>query len=347
MSVWDQYTFDLTERGYTARERKIQAVRDKLTRDFEFNPSCKDVTIDDKQQRLIVVSADTKTRKNIYTLPNENFSVGSVVVYNGSHWLIISRDVDDDICVKGEMQLCNRQISWQNDSGDIIHRWVTASDTYSEAIKDGDIISYSRRQFKIQIAYDDETHKIGVDKRFMISVTNNIPQIARVIRVDDVTSRYDSKDGTFGFITLTLQADVYNEQTDNVELMIADYIQPSSTTQEVCKSQNSDDNCAYSIRCLNKSDDIILGGAPRRFAIYINNEQVDLTELSVEWSASSSIGDLTKEFHLDVYDDKTLSVSVDNNMFLDRTALIISAVITDINNNSYSCQYSTEVVEAI
>ena len=110
-------------------------------------------------------------RKKIYTLPDENLSLGSIVLWNDSHWIVTEVDKDNDITTQGAIEMCNRQLTWQNvKTGEIHSRWATVQKPYYSNIDENDVISTSSREFKVQMPYDEESSLIDVDKRFMLEI---------------------------------------------------------------------------------------------------------------------------------------------------------------------------------
>lgn len=77
------------------------------------------------------------------------------------------------------------------------------------------------------IAYvilDDETLKLKSDKRMFVDNNMNFPKPYRITKADTVTKSYMG----IGIMTLIFSEDQYNSVTDNIELMICDYI-PNKT----------------------------------------------------------------------------------------------------------------------
>ena len=82
----------------------------------------------------------------------------------------------------------------------------------------------SDREFKIQIAYDEETSLLDLDKRFMLEIIAGRPRTYKVTSVDAITERFHQSGEIRGFLVLNVTQDLYNPETDNAELMICDYI---------------------------------------------------------------------------------------------------------------------------
>lgn len=228
MSI-DTYRRRVSAHGKTLREQNINFEKLQIQNLAPHSSAFKDTTIDDIEQNLMVVRSGEIESKYIYSMPNETFNVGSVVYWNQSHWLITQKDNDDDIITRGVMELCNREICWQDtDDKQIYKLWATIKKPYYNNLKDSSKITVSNREFKIQMPYTEESSKINIGKRFMLEKINNEPKTYQVTSVDSITDRYDRNGEITGFININMQQDLYNPQVDNAELMICDYIQPDT-----------------------------------------------------------------------------------------------------------------------
>ena len=121
----------LSCKGKTARERMIFDVHRDMMMKAETNPSYKTVDVDGEELHVLITSTQTVTAKNVVAMPGENFETGSIMIYNGSHWLITQRDLEDDVNIRGKIELCQREVIWQNqETGEIHRRWATVEKPY-------------------------------------------------------------------------------------------------------------------------------------------------------------------------------------------------------------------------
>ena len=121
-----EYRKLLRANGVTQRDRIINKAKHDANHLAPISPSYKDVTIDDVPRKLNIISATVMNQKIIHTLPGEDFTIGSIVYWSNSHWLITERDAEDDITVRGRIQICQKQITWQDDStNEIRSLWAT------------------------------------------------------------------------------------------------------------------------------------------------------------------------------------------------------------------------------
>lgn len=225
---WAMYESRLNISGANGRARAIDREREAILRKGEQSPSLKEVSVNGAEMKLFVHSTDTPSEKTFNTLPGDLVNIGDIFLWNEMHWLVTNIDFDDEVARKGRIVQCNRQIRWQNPrSGEIIERWCLATKPYTSNIDAGAMVSTSNREYKIQIPYDNETRMVDIDKRFLLEVVGDVPKAYAVTSVDTLTNRYEDIDG--GFLIWNLTQGEYNPETDNAELMIADYIIPEGT----------------------------------------------------------------------------------------------------------------------
>lgn len=164
-------------------------------------------------------------QKIIHTLPGEDFSIGSIVYWSKSHWLITERDAEDEITVRGRIQICQKQITWQDDNThEIRSLWATVEKPYYSNLEENKYMSYSTREFRIQMPFDEYSANLNIGKRLMLEIVNGVPKTYRITSIDQMTSRIDYNGEQVGFLSFNVEQDLYNPDTDNVEKMICDYV---------------------------------------------------------------------------------------------------------------------------
>lgn len=232
MSVnWDLYNAYMSIDGTTAKDRNITKAKNDFKRGVVDSPALHTVNINDIEVQLLIHSTDIQNQKDFRTMPEDTMvGLGSLVYWNSMHWLITNVDFDSTISKSGHMEQCNRQIQWQNDDGKIISRWCVCSKPYTSNISYNNNFQIPNRQYQIKLPYDSETIKIDLDKRFLLEKINGEAKAYIVTCVDPNTDRYEDLElSGSGFITWNLTQTQFNTNTDNPDLMIADYFKPSDT----------------------------------------------------------------------------------------------------------------------
>ena len=211
------------------KDVKLRDARQRFGDKFEtsFNYEYEVIRNDIEQQFIIAPSHADKSKCTIFPRPDEALNMGDIIYWHGIHWLVTDIDFSDSITHSGIMERCNRTICWQNpETKEIIERWCIAEKPYTSNIDKGEEVNTSNREFKVRIPYDAETSLVDIDKRFLLEKIAGRAKAYKCTCVDTVTNKYQDIDG--GFLIWNLTQAEYNDEADNDELMIADYIEPEA-----------------------------------------------------------------------------------------------------------------------
>lgn len=220
------------QNGTGAKHRKDIKLAEAKQRFFDrFDDSFSyeyDITRNDIPQVFIIAPEQKdKSKCTIFPLPGEELNMGDIIFWHSLHWLVTDVDFSDSITRGGIIERCNRTIRWQNPkTREIQERWCIAEKPYTSNIDKGKEVNTSNREFKIQIPFDDETALVDVDKRFLLEKIGDSPKAYKCTCVDTVTNKYQDIKG--GFLIWNLTQSEYNNEVDNAELMIADYVEPEA-----------------------------------------------------------------------------------------------------------------------
>lgn len=224
---WSAYKARLTTHGATERQRVIERTKEQIRRQVPYNPACREVLVDKIPQTLFITRGTVLKIKNFNTLPGETVPLGAVVYWDDRHWLVTESIQDDEMTCRGVLEQCNRELIWQNpETREIISRWCTIEKPYYANVEKDLEFSFSSREFKVQLPYDEESALIDVDKKFILEVINGQPKVYTVTSVDDNTERYDVNGEVVGFLALNLTQTQYNPERDSAEHGICDYLPP-------------------------------------------------------------------------------------------------------------------------
>lgn len=259
-----------------AKDAKVVEYQRQLA--YEFDSSINVVhnaLRNDIPQDFIIT--DTEEGCELIARPGETFNIGDIIYYNTMHWLVIDVNFNDDLRRSGEMVRCNRQIRWQNQyTGEIIERWCLVTKPYTSNIAEGMAITTSNREFKIQIPYDEETILVDLDHRFLLEVIDGKPKAYAATSIDAQTNRYQDIEG--GFLIWNLSQCEYNPETDNTELMIANYFEPKTTPEPT-----------GNLFCIINGRDTIREGMSRKYNVVFYDTNGEITETPVAvWTVDPS-----------------------------------------------------------
>lgn len=224
---YNSYEAILRRSGNSKRERVIRKSMSDTMNYAPDSPAYKSVEIEGVHHNMMIISSTVTNQKIIRSMPGDDFEIGKIMLWSKSHWLITERDADDEITVRGKIELCNRSIQWQNDTTkETITRWAVVDKPYFSNLNENNLMTLSSREFQIKIPYDSESSLIDIGKRLMLEEINGNPKTYRVTCVDAMTERYDRNNEQTGFLTLNLEQDQYDPSTDNKDEMICDYEPP-------------------------------------------------------------------------------------------------------------------------
>ena len=272
-----QYRKMLNLNGPTQRDRIINKSIHDQNKLAPVSPSYKDVTIDDVPRKLNIISSTAMNQKIIHTLPGEDFVIGSIVYQSKSHWLITERDAEDEITVRGRIQICQKQITWQDDNThEIRSLWATVEKPYYSNLEENKTLSYSTREFRIQMPFDEYSANLNIGKRLMLEIVNGVPKTYRITSIDQMTSRIDYNGEQVGFLSFNVEQDLYNPDTDNTEKMICDYVPIDDTEEnppEIVYPPVEDDTSEYKLSIdFTGAPTIQTGGFGKLFTAKIDDE---------------------------------------------------------------------------
>lgn len=272
-----QYRKMLNLNGPTQRDRIINKSIHDQNKLAPVSPSYKDVTIDDIPRKLNIISSTVMNQKIIHTLPGEDFTIGSIVYWSKSHWLITERDAEDEITVRGRIQICQKQITWQDDNTyEIRSLWATVEKPYYSNLEENKTLSYSTREFRIQMPFDEYSANLNIGKRLMLEIVNGVPKTYRITSIDQMTSRIDYNGEQVGFLSFNVEQDLYNPDTDNAEKMICDYIPINDIEEdqpEIVYPPVEDDTSEYKLSIdFTGAPTIQTGGFGKLFTAKIDGE---------------------------------------------------------------------------
>ena len=249
MSDFDTYKARVKLRGDTARDRTLYNEKRNIRLNAVNSLSCKACKVNGVDQSLIIDDGTLPYYKEVKSLPDEYFNAGDMVEWAGAMWLIVSCDWDKEVYTYGKAQQCNYVLKWQNESATTIERWsvVLSASKYNNGQLYNNVIVVGSNQLMVYLPNDDETLKLKADKRLFVDFNTANPKCYDVTRVDTVTMSYDGVaepyyDGK-GCVLLVLTETETNPDTDRIDLMLCDYVDPNSiqptTPIEISYSGNS------------------------------------------------------------------------------------------------------------
>lgn len=227
---WDTYEAILHRDGDTFRDRAINREIDMLKRRMLDSPATKSVKVEGIDKHMLVISTGVVSQKTFKMLPGDTIEIGDLVEWNGEHWLVTEVDFDDDLTRNGRIEQCNLLFRWQNGTPEIHYQWgIFDPGVFSTTIKEENKVARTDDQYRVYLSLTDASSKIFIGKRIITDVGydkdfNLLPIVYEVTKTDKVSDSY-GENGHLLIMNVRSGAD-YNPNTDNLDLMICDYIAP-------------------------------------------------------------------------------------------------------------------------
>lgn len=223
MGLWDVYRSRLNAQGGDRRGVALQRERQFLGRKIPNSLSYHHVTIDGAERDLAVIDSDNLDTKTLCSMPGEDLPHGGTVEWMGNHWLIVTRDANNEVYTKGTMRQCNYLLRWISDEGKIMEHWCIIEDGtkyLTGEYGDNDfILTRGDSRIAMIISKDKYTLSFNRENRFLIDDYASPNVLAyRLTKPFKLGGSYDDR----GILTFVLQ-ECNTEDTDNIELHIANY----------------------------------------------------------------------------------------------------------------------------
>lgn len=79
--------------------------------------------------------------------------------------------------MRGRIQICQKQITWQDDNtNEIRSLWATVEKPYYSNLEENKTMGYSTREFRIQMPFDEYSANLNIGKRLMLEIINGVPK---------------------------------------------------------------------------------------------------------------------------------------------------------------------------
>lgn len=230
-------------------EREAIKKQSVITRELLFNnsQSYKSVEINGERYdaRMFSDVNDTvKTGDGSYKLEFRDgisFYPGTYVkiknIFNEYDYWIIA-DIVEDFRPQFLIKKCVYQLKWKNSKGKIVSRWAYFDDSYKmyDGTRNyGYKTNLPESSITICVPIDNDTINIKWDQRFLLDVYG----VEEIAEAYEVTNRNVLSRNFLGhgILKLSLSKTQFNHETDNKELMIADYYQNEPVNHSIKKEQ--------------------------------------------------------------------------------------------------------------
>ena len=207
----------------SATARKI--AREDFLRDAPATPAWMVAEVRGQKVGMLVKASDDPNVKWFNAPYDADIKLGDYVILNGIVWLCTDISDTDDVTLKGRIYECNLNLQFQLGTPEIHSAWgYFDPGVYSTTTHGNQDAHVGYQQFKLMLPYNEYTRQLQRDKRIATEVLY-YPDGHRELRCYVITSN-DSLGSSFGngrVLDLKLLEGL-SSKTDNVDLMICDYI---------------------------------------------------------------------------------------------------------------------------
>lgn len=215
---------------------------------------------------------------------------GQYVKARDQIWMIYSMPDNNKVYEKAVGWQCKYSIRFVSPlSGKIVEYPVydINSTQYGSGETDRTHISIGSANHLVYLPYNEETIRIDSGFRFLIDKNKEMPTAYRLAQVDPMSYACGENDGV---IQWTIVESQYDEETDNKELMIADYYGKSELEQP----DSSDDGLQVILKCENSENKVIFGEDVRVQITLLGNEEGTVIPLEIEITDGIEYGTLSE-----------------------------------------------------
>lgn len=267
--------------------------------------------------------ADTKLKSlnRLLFVPIGTCKAGTYVFYKERYWLIVGLVDDNKMYEKAIMTLCNYQLTWINQKGQIVQRWarVDSASQYNNGESYTDNYRYRTDQLMLLMPNDEECIMVWhglrmvIDKRCSVyekSFTTDIKKstgypinVYRVTRMDSVL--FDYQDCGYYECLVTL-----DEQQESDGYYIVD-----GTGYWLCEEPSAISSQAMNCDIIYETNEIYNGFEPSKFTAQFYDGNKNIVDVSPEWKINCDFVD-----KLDViYDNNSILISCDNSNLVNKS----------------------------
>ena len=229
---WTLYTKIVGGAYDTSADARREA-REDFLRDAPANPAWMVAEVRGRRIGMLVKASDDPNVKWFNAPYDSDIKLGDYVILNGIVWLCTDISDTDDVTLKGRIYECNLNLQFQLGTPEIHSAWgYFDPGVYSTTTHGNQDAHVGYQQFKLMLPYNEYTRQLQRDKRIATEVLY-YPDGHRELRCYVITSN-DSLGSSFGngrVLDLKLLEGL-SSKTDNVDLMICDYISEDTATDD-------------------------------------------------------------------------------------------------------------------
>lgn len=225
----------------------------------------------------------------------------SYIRFEDEIWIIASEPSNNKFYEKAVLKVCHNQLRWQDpETKKIFEYWYWCEDVtrYSSGVFKGNIVITYDKQYSLLLPMDKNTRRLHDGMRFMLEMSNDVPLVYKLTKFNGLTNNNKN----VKLLNLSLTQTVYDENTDSVDMMLADYKQNNVEPTE---------KYGYTCELTYKADTISLSSFEKYSATFYDNEHNVVDDIEYHWGISDN--DFDEKDLVLTTGDNFVKVTVKNN----------------------------------
>lgn len=318
--------------GFTPREEMIRdgqnLLKEELEHDTSYSPTMYFYDMenekDDRIANLRVYSRKNSSLNgnymNFLTTYDNPIKIGDYIhdTKDDTYWLVHTSFNVNDVEYMGKLIQCNYLLKWQLSDGRIVQRFcnIVSASKYDTGENGNSTIVLSSNNFTILMGYCEEALELE-EKRVFIDIRKPPKKVFKITRGDDVL--YNA--GNIGML-LSFIADKteFNQEKDNQELGICDYIDSPPIPSEPTNPDETEDLCAT----ISGNTNLRIG-VTRTYTATLSDKGGN----AVQWDDTKYGWNVTSDFDVkQSITENKISLTVEDEDFID-SSFILSVIKLD------------------
>ena len=314
--------------GHTPREEMIRDGQNLLKEELEHDSSYSSTMffydsnnkVDDRLANLRVYGRKNSSLNgnymNFLTTYDNPIKIGDYIhdTKDDTYWLVYTAFNVNDIEYTGKLIQCNYLLKWQLPDGKIIQRWanIVSASKYDVGENGNSTIVLSSNTFTILIGYCDEGLELESKRVFIDMKKTNPTKVFKITRGDDVLYNSGNIGALLSFIADKVEL---NKETDNQELRLCDYIDPSSTTPSEPTTPNETEDLSVTISGTTN----LRIGVTRNYTATLS----DKNDNAVQWDDTKYGWNVASDFDVkQTITENKISLTVEDEDFIDSSFIL-------------------------
>lgn len=217
----DLYKQRLDAYKVSGKDGKVDSIKKSIIDNFYANPAYFEVLVNGESRDVhMLPKKDSKGQNKLLCKPDESINIGDFVEWENEMYICVNDENDNSIQCVGYITKCNNTLTFQISDATIhtIPCIITdRASVYSDGVDDTKYLSLPDGLIKIVIPNNELTNTFDLLNKKLI-FDHSIDSVYKVKKVGKLLKQ--------GLIEIIAEVQLYDENTDNLELNLSSYVEP-------------------------------------------------------------------------------------------------------------------------